>query len=120
MNAKNSKGVLDNEGFDIARYLHSEQDYNEDRQDEKLEAYKLEGEISALRDWMRMHGLPLFGNLMPGLTINDTKETVKSFNALLYKRKEDMEFKTSIRGTMLKCDKDIANLTQENEKLKEK
>lgn len=82
MNTKNL-GVLDNENFNLNKYLVSEPDYIEDRHDEKLEAYKLESEISSLRDWMKLSNIPAFGSIMPGLTIDDTRATVRSLHYMI-------------------------------------
>ena len=82
MNTK-SMGVLDNENFNLNKYLVSEPDYFEDKQDEKLETYKLESEISSLRDWMKLSSIPAFGNIMPGLTIDDTRATVRSLHYMI-------------------------------------
>jgi hypothetical protein len=119
MKKKRLGGVLDQEKFDLDKYLQEDLDYQEDK-DEKLEASKLESEIQHLRQWMVMYGFPTFGNIMPGCTLDDTRQTVKAIKAVLNKRKEDMEFKTSIRNTLNDQNNKTMNLEQENDKLQEK
>jgi chromosome segregation ATPase len=85
-----------------------------------LEASKLESEIQHLRGSMVDYGFPPFGNIMPGLTLDDTRATFHSITVALNRRKEDIDFKTNIRETINHQGNKILNLEMENEKLREK
>ena len=67
-----------------------------------------------------MYGFPTIGNLMPGLTIDDTRKVVITISELIKKRKEDMEFKGNIRQKFNRIESKNTLLEQENDKLKEK
>jgi chromosome segregation ATPase len=85
-----------------------------------LEASQLESEIQHLRESMTNYGLPCFGDIMPGLTLDDTRATFHFITAARNKRKKDIDFKTNIRNTIDQQGNKIKILEMENEKLTEK
>ena len=49
---------------------------------EAMDKY-LQGEIDYIREALLMYGFPSIGNLMPGCTMQDTKDTLETLNKLI-------------------------------------
>ncbi len=106
--------------FDLDQYLQNDLECDELDKDDKLESSKLESEIDHFRNMMTMYGLPKIGNILPGLTLEDTRATLKSIKGVCARRKEDIEFKTNIRKTINDFDTKNHLQHEENAKLQNK
>lgn len=78
-----NRGVLDNEPYDLEKYLNLDDNINGDHNDDKLEQQRIQGEIDYIREALLMYGFPSIGNLMPGCTMQDTKDTLETLNKLI-------------------------------------
>ncbi|CAI2370133.1 unnamed protein product [Moneuplotes crassus] len=108
---------MNDKNFDLDNYLKNHLEYDEDDKDHKLEASKLENEIEHYRELMSMQGFSKVGNILPGCTLDDTRATLKALKEVCAKRKEDIEFKGSIRSTINDLNHKIQTMHEENERL---